>query len=101
MRGPLLACALAVTAAMTAPGGQASAHEHAADAKAAAKHKNAPSSFAAQPAKGTWATCPVSGEVFQIDGDTGFTNYGGRVYAFCCPDCKPDFDKTPAKFVKK
>ena len=26
--------------------------------------------------------------------------YEGRVYAFCCPDCKPDFDKDPAKYAK-
>jgi len=28
--------------------------------------------------------------------ETKFATYGGRVYAFCCTDCKPDFDKDPA-----
>jgi YHS domain-containing protein len=60
-----------------------------------------PSSFEKQPGNGTWAKCPVSGEVFQVEPDTEFATYEGRVYAFCCPDCKPDFDKDPAKFAAK
>jgi YHS domain-containing protein len=43
----------------------------------------------------------VSGDVFRVGKDTGFATYNGRVYAFCCPDCKPDFDKDPAKFADK
>ena len=63
--------------------------------------KDAPTSFEKQPEPGTWAKCPVSGEVFKVDKDTKFATYGGRVYAFCCTDCKPDFDKDPAKFAEK
>ena len=65
------------------------------------KHKDAPTSFETQPPPGTWAKCPVSGDVFQVDKDTQFATYEGRVYAFCCPDCKPDFDKDPAKYAGK
>src|ERR1700682_3836967 len=60
-----------------------------------------PTSFEKQPAPGAWAKCPVSGEVFRVGPDTEFATYDGRVYAFCCPDCKPDFDKDPAKFADK
>jgi YHS domain-containing protein len=65
------------------------------------EHADAPTSFEAQPALGTWAKCPVSGDVFQVGKDTEFATYDGRVYAFCCPDCKPDFDKDPAKYAEK
>lgn len=26
--------------------------------------------------------------------------YQGKTYYFCCPDCKPQFDKNPAAYVK-
>src|SRR3982751_1757926 len=65
------------------------------------KHKDAPTSFEKQPAAGTWAKCPVSGDIFRVGPDTEFATYDGRVYAFCCTDCKPDFDKDPAKFADK
>ncbi len=65
------------------------------------EHRDAPTSFEKQPPVGTWAKCPVSGDVFRVGADTEFATYGGRVYAFCCPDCKPDFDKDPAKYADK
>ncbi|HTO98801.1 MAG TPA: YHS domain-containing protein [Myxococcales bacterium] len=65
------------------------------------EHADAPTSFDRQPALGTWAKCPVSGDVFQVGKDTDFATYNGRVYAFCCPDCKPDFAKNPAKYADK
>ncbi len=75
------------------------AHEKApAEAK---QHQDAPSSFDKQPPPGTWAKCSVSGDVFQVDKDTDFATHGGRVYAFCCPDCRPDFLKSPAKYTDK
>lgn len=64
-------------------------------------HDDAPTSFDKQPAPGTWARCAVSDEVFQVDKDTQFSTYQGRVYAFCCDDCKPDFDKDPARYALK
>ncbi len=70
-------------------------------AKSEAKqHADAPRSFDKQPPVGTWAKCPVSGDVFQVNKDTGFATRQGRVYAFCCPDCKPDFLKHPAKYAE-
>jgi YHS domain-containing protein len=65
------------------------------------EHKEAPASFAARPPDGTWAKCAVSGDVFQISKDTEFSTYAGRTYAFCCAECKPDFDKDPAKYAPK
>src|ERR1043165_7369823 len=47
-------------------------------------------------------TCVVSDE--KLGGDMGepyvFT-YQGREIKMCCKDCKKDFDKNPAKFMKK
>src|SRR5690348_7471326 len=61
----------------------------------------APRSFAAKPAPGTRARCAVTGDEFTVNTRTQTSTYNGRVYAFCCPDCKPDFDKEPAKFEDK
>lgn len=65
------------------------------------EHRNAPRSFDKQPAEGTWARCAVSGDVFKVGKETQFATYQGRVYAFCCDECKPDFVKNPAKFADK
>jgi hypothetical protein len=47
-------------------------------------------------------TCVVSDE--KLGGDMGepyvFT-YQGQEIKMCCKDCKKDFDKNPAKFMKK
>lgn len=91
MRPLLVAALLAVAPAAATAHGTARKGEHA----------DAPRSFDRQPPKGTWARCPVSGEVFQIDSDTEFATHGGRVYAFCCPDCKPDFEKDPGKYTRR
>ncbi len=29
-----------------------------------------------------------------------YSDYKGRRYFFCCPACKPSFDKDPAKYAK-
>jgi len=50
---------------------------------------------------GKEATCPVTGEKFKIKEDTQFSEYKGQTYYFCCPGCKPQFDKDPEKFLKK
>ena len=47
-------------------------------------------------------TCPVSGD--KLGGDMGkpfVFEYKGREVKLCCKDCKADFDKDPAKFMKK
>jgi YHS domain-containing protein len=92
MKRLLLALALA-----TAP---ALAHDKAEHAKKG-QHQNAPRSFDKKPAAGTWARCPVSGDIFRVAPDTQFANFEGRVYAFCCEECAPDFAKDPAKYADK
>ena len=67
--------------------------------KGGAKAK-APLSFAARPANGTKARCPVAGEEFTVKEKTVCTTHEGRHYCFCCADCKPDFEKNPAKFAE-
>ena len=47
-------------------------------------------------------TCPVSGD--KLGGDMGkpfVFEYKGREVKLCCKDCKGDFDKEPAKYMKK
>ncbi len=47
-------------------------------------------------------TCPVSGE--KLGGDMGkpfVFVYQGQEVKLCCPDCKANFDKDPAKYIKK
>ena len=48
------------------------------------------------------ATCPVSGE--KLGGDMGqpyIFVYQGQEVKLCCSNCKQDFDKDPAKYLKK
>jgi len=55
----------------------------------------------AKPVPDKLTTCPVSGD--KLGGDMGkpyvFT-YKGQEVKLCCPDCKKDFDKDPAKYMK-
>ncbi|MBU1241535.1 YHS domain-containing protein [Myxococcota bacterium] len=37
---------------------------------------------------------------FTVASNTHYTVYKGRHYAFCCPGCKPQFEKNPEKFIK-
>jgi YHS domain-containing protein len=60
-----------------------------------------PTSFSAAPPVGTKARCPVSGEDFVVSAETLTSTHEGRVYAFCCGDCKPTFEKNPAKYASK
>ena len=76
------------------------AHEHAGEHAKKGEHQDAPKSFDKQPAPGTWARCAVSGDVFQVGPETEFASHNGRVYAFCCPDCRPDFLKNPGKYAE-
>jgi YHS domain-containing protein len=46
-------------------------------------------------------TCPVSGDKLgEMDKPVVF-EYKGHEVKLCCPDCKKDFDKDPAKYMKK
>lgn len=59
-----------------------------------------------QPAKSkvkpyTLPNCPVSDEKLGEMGKPYEFEYKGREIKLCCKSCKKDFDKDPAKFVKK
>ena len=43
-------------------------------------------------------TCPIMGGA--ID-KTFFTEYQGKKVYFCCPGCKPEFEKNPEKYLAK
>jgi YHS domain-containing protein len=46
-------------------------------------------------------TCPVSGDKLGEMGKPFVFEYKGHEVKLCCPDCKKDFDKNPAKYMKK
>jgi YHS domain-containing protein len=98
MKTPLLLSALLLAAPSFAHDGD---HHPPSNHAQKGDHKDAPRSFDKQPAVGTWARCPVSGDIFKVGEETEFATYQGRVYAFCCDECKPDFVKDPAKFADK
>lgn len=93
--------AILLAAALAAAPAFAHGDEHEKNHARKGQHEDAARSFAQKPAAGTWAKCAVSDEVFQVDKDTQTAEYKGRWYAFCCPDCKPDFDKDPSKYADK
>jgi hypothetical protein len=62
-----------------------------------------PAAKASPAAKKTAAKqyCAVTGEELGSMGAVGGSSiYKGKKYLFCCPGCKPQFDKNPAKFAK-
>ena len=46
-------------------------------------------------------TCPVSGEKLGEMGKPYVFDYQGQEVKLCCSGCKKDFDKDPAKYLKK
>lgn len=46
-------------------------------------------------------TCPVSGEKLGEMGKPFAFVYEGQEVKLCCKNCKKDFDKEPAKYIKK
>lgn len=47
------------------------------------------------------AVCPVMGtRIPNVSKAYGKSVYKGKTYYFCCPECKPLFDKNPGKYVK-
>ncbi len=95
MKSIVIAVAIAAAPAFAHEAGHHAPSNHAKKGR----HADAPTSFDKQPAVGTWAKCPVSGDVFKVGQETQFETYQGRVYAFCCDECKPDFVKDPAKYA--
>ena len=56
---------------------------------------------AAPAAKPAPLICPVTGEkIASVKDAVGHSTYKGKTYYFCCADCKPQFDKNPAKYAK-
>ena len=48
------------------------------------------------------AVCPVMGtKIPDVSKAAGKSVYKGKTYYFCCPGCKPVFDKNPEKYIKK
>ena len=56
---------------------------------------------AAKPIPYPLKTCPVSGDKLGEMGAPYVFGYQGQEIKFCCPDCKKDFLKDPAKYLKK
>lgn len=46
-------------------------------------------------------TCPVSGDKLGEMGKPYVFVYQGQEVKLCCSNCKKDFDKDPAKYLKK
>jgi YHS domain-containing protein len=59
------------------------------------------SAAAAPPKPDKLTTCPVSGEKLGEMGKPMVFVYQGQEVKLCCSGCKKDFDKDPAKYLKK
>jgi YHS domain-containing protein len=114
MKKTLLAIVFAAAAAAAcsetkSPAPAASATPPASPALAATPTAATPTAAAATPvagepamiAVGTKMKCPVSDEEFTVKPTTTQVVYNGKRFAFCCSDCKPEFEKNPAKFAAK
>ena len=95
----LAACAKAESQPAPAAVPTAPAVASAATASAEKAPAGTPIAFDGMPAVGTKAYCPVGKEEFAVKASTQSSVWNGKTYVFCCPDCKPEFDKNPAKFV--
>lgn len=52
------------------------------------------------PAKAAALVCPITGEkISAVSAAAAQETYHGKTYYFCCPSCKPVFDKNPDKAV--
>jgi YHS domain-containing protein len=61
---------------------------------------NAVGSASPPPVPDLLATCPVSGDKLGSMGAPYVFIYQGQEVKLCCPSCKSDFDKDPAKYMK-
>jgi len=51
-------------------------------------------------AKAVPLICPVTGDKIASKAKAvGHTTYKGKTYYFCCPECKPKFDKNPQHYL--
>ena len=52
------------------------------------------------PAKAAALVCPITGEkISSVSVAAAQETYKGKTYYFCCPSCKPVFDKNPDKAI--
>jgi YHS domain-containing protein len=52
------------------------------------------------PVKAAALVCPITGEkIISANAAAAHETYKGKTYYFCCPNCKPTFDKNPSKAV--
>jgi YHS domain-containing protein len=59
----------------------------------------APAHSAKTPARAA-LVCPITGEkILSANAAAAHETYKGKTYYFCCPNCKPTFDKNPSKAV--
>ena len=66
-----------------------------------AGHADGTSSAEAKAKPDLLTTCPVSGDKLGEMGEPYVFLYKGQEVKLCCPNCKKDFDKNPAKYLKK
>ncbi len=61
----------------------------------------APTALAKAPtSKTTVLICPVTGtKIASAAKAYSHETYKGKTYYFCCPECKPAFDKNPTKII--
>jgi len=55
----------------------------------------------APPKSDRLTTCPISGYQLGEMGDPYVFVYQGQEVKLCCPNCRKDFDKDPAQYLKK
>ena len=94
---PLAGCGKSAPSVAAAPAAVAVAPAAAATPVAAAASSAEPALIAV----GTKMKCPVSGDEFTVSAKTTQVVYQNKRYAFCCDDCRPEFDKNPTKFAAK
>ena len=52
------------------------------------------------PVKIAALVCPITGEkISSVSAAAAHETYKGKTYYFCCPSCKPVFDKNPDKAI--
>jgi YHS domain-containing protein len=93
----LLGFLFAVACGGSAPPPPAAPSPDAAGAGASARPLVAPG----EAKVGDRTKCPVSGHEFVVKEDSPHTEYNGKTYYFCCPDCPEAFQAHPEKFVPK
>lgn len=99
----LLAALAALSAsAFAADTTKPSAKDHAKVSHAKVSHAKVAAKAAPKKVKVADVRCPVTGDKIAAASLSKSlkSTYKGKTYYFCCPSCKPTFDKNPAKYSK-